>query len=121
MLLLRNARSVSSSSVALSSTRTIRRSCMGLREREVEGGAGAGASVGPDPAAVALGDARDGGQPDAGAGELGLGVQALEHAEQLVAVRHVEAGAVVADEVRGDAVDDGLAELDPRLGALRRE
>src|SRR4029078_10198045 len=96
MLLLRNARSVSSSSFALSSTSTITRSRMGLRQREVEGGAGARQDIRPDPAAMALGDPRDGGEPDAGAGVLGLGVQALEHAEQLVAILHVAPRAVVA-------------------------
>src|SRR5262245_25608028 len=99
MLLLRSARSVSSSSLALSSTRTITGSCMGVHQREVEGRPGAGQPIGPDPAAVALRDPCDGGEPDAGARELGLGVKALEYAEQLVAIRHVEARTVVADEV----------------------
>src|SRR4029078_3952415 len=121
MLLLRNARSISSSSFALSSTRTITRSGMGLRQREVEGRARAGKAVGPDPAAVALGDPRHGREADARAGVLGLGVQALEHAEQLVAIRHVEPGAVVAHEVGDRAVGGGLAELDPRRAALRGE
>src|SRR5689334_19100467 len=112
MLLLRKARRVSSSSLALSSTRTITRSCMGGRQGEVEGGAAVGVGIGPDPAAVAMGEPRDGGQADAGAGELGLCVEALEDAEEFVAVGHVEAGAVVADEVGGLAVVVGDAELD---------
>src|SRR5215208_2845656 len=102
MLLLRNARSVSSSSFALSSTRTITRSCMGLRQCEVERGALVGGAIGPDPATVALGDPRDGGETDACPGELGLRMQPLKHTEQLVAIGHVEAGAVVAhEECRG--------------------
>src|SRR5262245_54126872 len=94
MLLLRNARSVNSSSFALSSTRTITRSCMGFRQGEVKRRAVAGAALCPDPAAVAQRDARHRRQTDAGPRELGLGVQALEHAEQLVAIRHVETGAI---------------------------
>ena len=46
--------------------------------------------------------------PDPGAAELALGVQAPERTEQLVRVVHVEADAVVADE------DGGLARV---LGA----
>src|SRR4051812_10968136 len=102
ILLLRNARSVSSSSFALSSTRTITRSCMGLRQREVERGALARLAVGPGPAAVALCDPRHRGEPDPGAGVVRLGVQTLKHSEQLVAIGHVEAGAVVAHKVCRD-------------------
>jgi len=42
---------------------------------------------------------RNVGEPDADALELGGGVQALEHAEQPIDVRHVEADAVVAHVV----------------------
>src|SRR3546814_2388206 len=46
---------------------------------------------------MARDDTLDAGQADAGAGELGRRMQALEHAEQLVRIGHVEPGAVVAD------------------------
>src|SRR5262245_51914889 len=53
-------------------------------------------ALGPDATAVAAHHARTGGQPDAGPGELGRAVQALERREQAAGIRHVEAGAVVA-------------------------
>src|SRR5438552_10434343 len=114
MLALRNARSVSSSSFALSSTRTITRSSMGLHQREVKGRPLVGHAARPDPSAVARGDPGDGREAHPGAGEVALGVQALEYAEQLVAVGHVEAGAVVAHEVGDLAALCGRADLDPR-------
>src|ERR1043166_6415717 len=89
----------------------------GSAEREVEGGAVVGGGVGPDPAAVAVDDARGGREADAGAVEVGRAVQAVERREQLVGARRVEAGAVVADEVRAG---EG-AELDPRRVALGGE
>src|SRR5712664_3783132 len=65
-------------------------------EREVERCALARLGIGPDPAAVPVDDALDRRQPDPGALILVARVQALESAEELVGVRHVEAGAVVA-------------------------
>src|SRR5882672_4950516 len=65
-------------------------------EREVERGALARLGIGPDPAAVPMDDPLHRRQPDARALILVARVQTLESAEQLVGVRHVEAGAVVA-------------------------
>ena len=76
---------------------------------------------GPDPAAVAADDALDGGEADAGSGELGGGVEALEGGEQLVGEGHVEAGAVVADVVDGGAAGLLAAELDARGGLVAGE
>jgi hypothetical protein len=47
-------------------------------EGEVDGGAAVDDAVGPGPAAMAVDDAPDGGQADAGAGELGGVVEPLE-------------------------------------------
>ena len=63
----------------------------GFRQREVERRAFAQHRFGPDAALVARDDAPHRGQPDAGAREFRLGVQALEGAEQLARVGHVEA------------------------------
>jgi hypothetical protein len=58
-------------------------------------------------------DAGNGGQADAGAGKLPVGVQTLEGPEEVVPVAHVEAGAVVADHegirfpMAGDVEFDG--------------
>ena len=71
---------------------------------------------------MAAQDAPHRGQADAGAGELGGAVQALEGAEQPAGEAHVEAGAVVAHE-EGLALlrrVAGAAELDPRVLAARR-
>src|SRR5262245_9937420 len=66
---------------------------------EAEGGAAAGLALGAHRAAVALHDALHDGEAHAVALELGFAVQALEHAEELAGMAHVEAGAVVAHEV----------------------
>ena len=66
-------------------------------------------------AAVPLDDAADGRQADAGALELVVPVQALEHAEQLARIAHVEADAVVADEDVLLAVRVADADLDHRV------
>src|SRR3546814_3089099 len=74
----------------------------------------------PDAAVMARDDTLDAGQADAGAGELGRCMQALEHAEQLVRIGHVEPGAVVADAEPVAAV--GLVvvrDLDHRRLAVR--
>src|SRR3546814_3181836 len=63
---------------------------------EVESGALAGFGFCPDAAVMARDDPLDAGQADAGAGELGRRMQALEHAEQLVRIGHVQPGAGVA-------------------------
>src|SRR5207248_11524477 len=73
----------------------------------------------PDAAAVPGDDASDGGETDAGALEVGSGMQSLEHAEQLIRVLHVEAGAVVPDHEGPAAVRFDRGELDPRLRLFR--
>src|SRR5689334_12347616 len=97
--------SVSSRSFGLSSTSRMGLSmfsfgtgsvirCM-FRESEREGRAFALPGLGPHPAIVPLDDAADVGQADAGSLEVFHTVQALEYAEQLVHVVHVETGAIV--------------------------
>ena len=84
-------------------------------ESEVEGGAAVDGRLGPNPAAVPVDDALDGGQADAGAGVLRRGVQPLEGREQHVGVGHVEAGAVIAyEEDRRLAVLAAELEVGPR-------
>src|SRR3954468_19075945 len=82
------------------------------RQREVEGRAGARAALGPGAAAVALHDAADVGEADPGALELLVAVQALEDAEELVGVLHVEADAVVPDAVDDLAVQRFAGDAD---------
>src|SRR6185436_15302096 len=81
-----------------SSSPTAGPSSSSAAQGEVERRASALGALGPDAAAVAVDDPLHGGQADAGALELGGGVQALEGGEQLLGVDHVEAGPVVADE-----------------------
>src|SRR6266496_2264125 len=64
-------------------------------------------ALGPDLAAVAPDDALRAGETDPGPAELGRAVEALERAEELACVRHVEAGPVVPHEERGDAITAG--------------
>src|SRR5713226_10052427 len=125
MLSLLSARIVRAASSGLSSTSRIfpgftraSRPAGGPLQSEVERRSLIDGALGPDPAAVPGDDAHDGGEPDARALELGRGVQALEHAEQLVRVLHVEAGAVVPDHEGPAAVDVDGAEFDARLRLL---
>src|SRR6185295_4548468 len=90
----------------------------GRGHREPERRAAIGRGFGPDFPAVALEDALHDRQPDAAALEFRLAMQALERAEQLRRVLHVEADAVVAHEV-------GLllhvpTDIHPRAVALAR-
>ena len=70
---------------------------------------------------VTLHDAVHRGEADTGALVLGSGVQALEGAEQLLGVRHVEAGAVVPDEEDALGALAVGADLDARRGLLAGE
>src|SRR5262245_37123825 len=65
------------------------------REREAEFRAAAERRLRPDPSAVAFDDAAHGREANAGAFELVLAMQALEYAEELARLAHVEADAVV--------------------------
>src|SRR5262249_20136285 len=56
-------------------------------------------------------------QADAGAFELGLGVEAVEELEELIRVLHVEADAVVAHEERVALLGGLAADLDEGVGA----
>src|SRR5690606_11631925 len=94
-LLFLRARSVSSSSIGLSSTSRITFSftvatidSLHLSECKVEGGARVDRSLGPHAPTVAPDDALYRGQTDAGALEFAGAVEALEDAEQLVRVVH---------------------------------
>src|SRR3954469_5374215 len=66
----------------------------------MEGGALARNRFGPGAAAVAGNNTTHRREPDTRAGELRCLVQALENAEQLVGVGHVEADAVILDVER---------------------
>src|SRR5688572_28270589 len=119
-LFRRSARCVISASWGLSSTSRISScSTIGLpRQREVKAGALANPPFGPDPPAVAAHDALHDRQPNTGPGELVGAVQALEDAEQLLDVAHIEADAVVAHPVHAFRRVLASADLDARIGAL---
>src|SRR5437588_5867355 len=125
MLLFLRARSVSASSLGLSSTRRITLLSMfrllEVGEGEVEGCPLVHGPLGPHPTAVTIDDALDGGEADARAFELVAAVETLERAEQLSGVSHVEARAIVADEVNGLALLALPTESDLRRVALRCE
>src|SRR3954463_2000254 len=70
------------------------------REREPDRRPAADRALRPYPAAVALDDAPDDRQADAGAFEVLVGVHAVKRLEQARAVLHVEARAVIADRER---------------------
>src|SRR5712691_3964878 len=70
----------------------------GDRQREEEHGPLADFPFGPDAPAMPVHDALHRRKPDAGAGVLGCGMQALKRAEKLVGVGHFEARPVVADK-----------------------
>src|SRR5205807_236876 len=59
----------------------------------------------PDLPSVFVNNALHRGQAYAGAFEIFAAMQALEHAEELIGMLHVEADAVIAHENRGPAVD----------------
>src|SRR6185295_18354937 len=112
----------SSSSFASSSTSRISGPCsMFLASyREPERGALLERSVRGHLTAVAMDDPLDGGEANAGTGELLGCVESLERTEQLRGVLHVEARAIVLDEVRRRAPDHGDTDLDPRGCMARR-
>src|SRR5690606_4407799 len=84
------------------------------RKREAEGGAAPGFAVRLGAPTMARQHPAHAGQADAGAGEFAGRVQALEYAEQLAGVLHVEAGAVVAHlEFVRTVVGLAVAHLDP--------
>src|SRR5256714_1858777 len=125
MLLFLSARSVSASSLGLSSTRRITLLSMfrllEVGEGEIEGCPLAHGPLGPDPAPVTVDDTLDGGEADARALELFVAVETLERAEKLSGVCHVEARAVVADEVNDLALLALPTESYLRRVALRCE
>src|SRR6185312_15404903 len=87
---------------------------------ETEGRAAIGRGFCPDAAAVAADDPMYRRQSDARALEFAFGVQALEGAEELAGILHVEPRAVVPDEIDGRR--GGLsADLDPGRVATARE
>src|SRR5256714_1303660 len=125
MLLFLRARSVSASSLGLSSTRRITLLSMfrflEVGEGEVEGRPLVHGPLGPGATPVTIDDALDGGEAYPSALELVAAVETLERAEQLAGVRHVEARAVVADEVDCLATLLLPPESDLRRVALRGE
>src|ERR1017187_317797 len=122
MLFFLNARNVSATSSALSSTsRMIFSTMLPFLEGEPEGGPLALRSLRPDAAAVPVDDPLNGCKPDTGAGKLGSGVEALERAEELVGIGHVEADTVVPNEIDRHSVQPLDPEIHACLGPLRRE
>src|SRR6266849_349779 len=83
-----------------------RRSLLMTSEHEVEGRSLADDALGPGPSTMAVDDSAHGGEADAASRKFALAVQALERAEQLVRVDHVEAHPVVADEHPSATVHD---------------
>ena len=65
---------------------------------------------------MARDDPLDDGKPDAGAFELPVAMQPLEHAKQLVRTRHVKTHAVFFYPIDVFAVSRGAARLDGRFG-----
>src|SRR5581483_2915052 len=122
-----SARTVSSASAGLSSTRRISTASRLMlssslrRQREIEDGAAVDHSLGPHAPSVPLHDPLDDREADAGAFELLGAVEALEDPEELARVPHVETRPVVLDEVDRLALPATAADLDHRLGAPARE
>src|SRR5690349_19577446 len=119
-----NARKVSATSSALSSTSrmalpaSVMSSPLQLKEKS---GAEARLRLDPDLARVPAEDALHDRQADPRPGKLALVVQALEGAEQPVCVRHVETYAVVGDEALLLAVAVDRAHAYQRLVGLAGE
>src|ERR1039457_3175252 len=104
-----SARMVRSRSSALSSMSRIGLlliDCLRVKG-EVDSCATIDGAFGPGPAAVAVDDAPDAGQADAGAGELVGVVEPLERLEQLADVGGGEGGPVVAHVAADGGVTDG--------------
>src|SRR6266478_4630077 len=120
-----SARSVSSSSSALSSTNRMSFEFMFpfalpalpgfTQEREVKCRPPSDRAFRPNAAAMAMDDALYRCQTDARAFELGRLMQPLERAEQLGGVGHIESGSVVADKVDGIALLAYRAEFNMRF------
>src|SRR5437899_791412 len=93
----------------------------GDRQREEKHGPLADFPFGPDAPAMPVHDALYGRKPDAGAGVLGCGMQALKRSEKLVGVGHLEARPVVADEKGGAPAILQGADFDAGFGRPRGE
>ena len=68
------------------------------RQCEIKGSSFVHFGFSPDAAAVALDDALNDGEADAGAFKLLDGVQPLKNTKEIFRVAHIETGAVVANE-----------------------
>src|SRR5437016_6493608 len=91
-------------------------------QREVEGGSAIDGRFRPDLTAMAMNDALNGRQPDAGAWELRLRMQPLEGTEQFAGVLRIETGAIVAHVVHvAPLAIRASSEGDMRLLARARE
>src|SRR5215510_1682631 len=89
-----------------------------LGQREIERRPSADGALCPNLAVMAFNDALHDGQSNAGAFKLALVVQSLKYAEELLRIRHVEAGSVVPNEVRRALSFPRSSELDRCLGGL---
>jgi len=92
-----------------------------VRKREIEGRSLVNLAFGPDPAAVAVDDALDNGESHPGSLEVLMAVEALEDAEHLVVVLHVEPGAVVPHRIDALRILQMAFHFDQRLRALSGE
>src|SRR6266404_3661295 len=108
MLLFFRARSVSASSLGLSSTSRITLwfiSCLlGIRECEIERRALVHGPFGPDAPSMPVDDSLHGGQTNTRTLEFTRGMETLKCAEQFTDIGHVEARAVITDEISRLAV-----------------
>src|SRR5258708_24098211 len=108
MLLFFSARSVSGSSLGLSSTSRITLlfiSCLlGIWECEIERRALVHGPFGPDAPSMPVDDPLHGCQTDTRALEFTCRMETLKCAERFTDIGHVEARAVITDEISGFAV-----------------
>src|SRR5882724_4806668 len=85
-------------------------------QREIECSALIDGRFNPDSAAVARDNSLHNRQADSGAFKLRILVQSLKRCEELIGVRHIEAGSVVTHVVNSFAFLVFLAELDAGVG-----
>ena len=91
-----------------------------MSEREVENSAFACFAFGAHLAAVAMDDALDGRQADTGSFELLGSVQALEHAEKLSGITHIETRTIIDDTIDCPAFDSLAIDQDMSGAATAR-
>src|SRR5258705_8580115 len=88
------------------------------RQGEIKARAFLDTAFGPDLSAVPGDNPMHDREPDTGAAELVVSVQALKNGEQLVGVAHVESGAVVLHAVGHVPILGSAGDLYPRVRAF---